>query len=180
MVQLRRCLAMAACLALVAGCDAGRLAREAKMNKALEELGATPRVFVNDGASDYTVSMLEPPSVRDLLDRDGIHLLLARLDDTSPTMTVIRDRGEEAMVPLGYLCLDLLLQMSADGSLVFDQRDIGDDGAWTNVLQPFFFPANVLSGGQGPEIMREVRAGWEEAFRLGRLRFKDEYQQSVE
>jgi len=155
-------------------------AREAKMNEALEELGATPRVFVNDGASDYHVSMAEPPSVKDLLNREGIRLLLSRLDDARPSMTVLHDRGEDTAVPVGYLCLDLLLQMSAWGPPVFYELDIGDDGAWTNVVQPFFFPAGVLSEAHGARTMSEVRGKWEEALRFGRLRFKDEYQQSVE
>jgi hypothetical protein len=75
-------------------------------------------------------------------------------------------------VPLGYLCLDILLAISREDSAVFQQSLPGDTGFWPNVRREFFFEPNILWDEQAaPARMRDVQHAWERALDAGLLRF---------
>lgn len=141
------------------------------MEQSLVQLCALQEVFVHDGACDFHVQET-CPGARELMTCEAVPALIAHLNDTRPTKTMYENDHKTVVVPLGYLCLDLLLRMSADNSPVFLAADYGDDGVWTNVRDNFLFMPDVLSSSGGLAQMSAVRKEWEKEYRRNRLSFK--------
>ena len=155
----QNCAFWALCIVMVVGCQPDGPS-SASMNDALNALKTTSRVWVADGAHDFHVGLTEP-AMQALLTHDGISVLIAHLDDSTQTATVLQKADQQVVVPLGYLCLDLLLQISAADSPVFSHPDAGDDAPWPAVGAQFFFPPEVLMEENGVKKMRQVRSRWE-------------------
>ena len=133
-------------------------------------------VYVEDGACEDRVTDNDSSRDAALVDRvtceAAVPLLIAHLGDARPTWSVIIARGDAVRVPLGYLCLDILLAMSRADSPVFDPDAPGDDAFWSCTRNEFFFEPSILREGKtAPARMAEVRKAWEEAFTAGNLRF---------
>ncbi len=154
--------ALAASVAVsLIGCRSGKPG-DGKLDLALADQRTTPRVFAADGAHDFHVDITRPPTAAALLKPQGVRALLAHLDDTTPTATVLQTPEGPVTVPLGYLCLDLLLQVATADSPVFAHPNAADAAPWPIVDERFFFPPDVLTQEGGEQRMRGVRAAWEE------------------
>jgi len=118
--------------------------------------------------------------VEQLISQEAVPLLIAHLGDARPTWTVcIEETDDSVQVPLGYLCLDILLAMSSADSPVFKDTAV-IEGFWPNVRPEFFFGPTILwEEKTAPARMREVQRAWEAALAAGQLRFDPEGTQYV-
>ncbi|MDK1032240.1 MAG: hypothetical protein QGD94_09560, partial [Planctomycetia bacterium] len=93
--------------------------------------------FSDDGAGGSIPELMEQPQVKALLDRPGIwRELVNHLDSTEltgGTFQLQSGTSEEPSVPLGFYCLDILLNCVDIGHRNSVFWDYGDGGLWTNV-----------------------------------------------
>ena len=106
-----------------------------------------PVTYAPDGAGDDTVMVLsagpdgrvaDPPSaLKDIVlaGDDAIPLLIVCLDDSRPT-TATYGLKTQTRVPLGFVCLDVLLHI-ANGPVHVD--DCADDGMGACVKSDYYF-----------------------------------------
>ena len=118
--------------------------------------------YISDGGGGCLPEPLDLRQVSDLLaTRGAFPQLIEHLDSVKPTeCTYDKDPGQP--VPLGFVCLDLLLRCVDDGpyrDLVF--TGYGDDGLWSNIWEHLYFPPDVLRPPDGSAKMRYVRGAWE-------------------
>jgi hypothetical protein len=141
-------------------------------------------VYHDDGAADVTVTAVAttdssrqdaPAQVRALLDvgPSCLPLLIAHLDDQRLT-SVTFDGGRFARapieVPLGYVCLDILMNATAGQAVHI--VDCADDGLGACVRAGYYFRPDVLSRPDGVVTMRQVKTRWQRAYRAKRVRFE--------
>lgn len=139
-------------------------------------------VYHEDGAADATVTAKEdqnrqdaPAAVRAILDLGPrcIPLLIAHLDDRRLTKARF-DGGRFAhapiVVPLGHVCLDILLNTTSGQTVHI--RDCADDGLGACVRSGYYFRPDVLQGRGGVKAMRLAKSRWLRAYREKRVRFQ--------
>jgi hypothetical protein len=141
-------------------------------------------VYHDDGAADATVTAFAtadlsrqdaPAAVRAILDLGPscIPLLIAHLDDrrlTSARFDGGRFAHTPIQVPLGHICLDILL--SATSGETVHLRDCADDGLGACVRSGYYFRPDVLQWRGGVAAMRRVKARWQRAYRAKVVRFE--------
>ena len=139
------------------------------------------RVYVEDGAADGSVaSPLSPPqAVKDILDLGpkAIPLLIEHLDDTRLTSATFEGGftwGKPIRVPVGHVCLDLLMHIIGQNRYVFDP-ECGDDGLGACVKEGYYFrPDEYYPVGHSNEYIarlsvRVAKTKWLRAYRRGWL-----------
>lgn len=168
-----------AVLALV-GCQGVSKATQvqADIEKGIGQLAEIEREFVRDGASDYGVEVQDDPDVWRLGTREAVPTLISHIADQRLTKVVYREvepgtgKPRSTAVPLGYLCLDILLQLSLRDSPPIVES--GDDGGWrAHTDERFYFAPDALTRPDGPLVMKQVRQAWREAFEGGQLKFRE-------
>jgi hypothetical protein len=149
--------------------------------------------YVNDGAADSSVTNVdansnrvgvveEPiPSVRDIinLQQRAIPTLIAHLDDTRLTSTKLCSyfpggRSECAPVPVGYVCLDILMSIVRAPKII--RSECGDDGFGACIANGYYFrPDSYTRKGESfiahSEVHR-VKSNWQRAYRKRRLKYE--------
>jgi hypothetical protein len=150
--------------------------------RALTELSLDRPVYVEDGAADGTLADFRddvPGPVRNLTDcpNQAGPLLIDHLDDFRQTLIQSETRknsGAPAVVPLGYLCLDLLLALTADMESVWIQ-DCADDGFGACIKEGLYFrPDDYTVVGQmliPTDRVTEAKRRWTALLAAGLLRF---------
>jgi len=97
--------------------------------------------------------------------REAISMLIDHIDDVRPTRAIRVDGNRRIIVPLGYLCLDLLISMSIGESLIFDHEDVSE------VRPEYWFPPDVLAQPEAGRVMARVKRAWVQAKAAGVLKF---------
>src|SRR5262245_30901078 len=140
-------------------------------------------VYHDDGTADATVTAVATPDasrqdapaqVRALLDLGPscLPLLIAHLDDqrlTSATFDGGRFAQAPIEVPLGYVCLDILLNATAGQAV--HVVDCADDGLGACVRAGYYFRPDVLSRPEGVVTMRRIETRWQRLCRAEGGRF---------
>jgi len=117
--------------------------------------------YTNDGAGGCLPELMDDPAVKAVLDTpDGFLQVIRHLD--SPELTSATFEGRR--VPLGYLCLDILLKSVDKAHRPRVLMDYGDDGLWSNAVGTYYYPPDVLQGANGQSGMRGVRGAWEQLY----------------
>jgi hypothetical protein len=133
------------------------------------------KVYFEDGAADgsvtdeQTITVNEGSgafapvrSILDLKDR-AIPLLIEHLDDQQPTRTKFNGQP----VPLGYVALDILMNVIGTNHKVFF-TDCRDDGLGACVEPEYYFRPDADS-----VEMRKVKAHWQRLRSAGGLKFHE-------
>ena len=180
MVRLGGCTAMVGVVLLLLGCSHGKKTNTvlSPIERDIESLSWVAFVYVEDGACDGHVTDADSPYdraiVRRLLCKEAIPFLIDHLGDFSPTCSVYRRGKTITLVPVGYLCLDLVLLMSADHSPVFvdgGNRTYSDDAFWPSAREGCFFEPGVLLEKGAAVKMKKVQRAWQGAYDTDRLKF---------
>lgn len=114
--------------------------------------------YSGDGAGGCIPELVQEPQAKKLLRRPKIwQELIDSLDSTTSTNSMF----EGQLVPLGFVCLDILLKSVGEDywSVVF--LDSADDGLWTNVRDTYYFPPDILMKPRGKSKMASVRHAWQ-------------------
>jgi len=117
--------------------------------------------WFDDGAGGCCPELVHKPEVKALLQRPKIwQELIDYLDSTATTKCTF----ERRLIPLGFVCLDILLKSVHD-----DYRDVvfidsADDGLWATVREMYYFPPDILRNPVGKRKMASVRAAWESLY----------------
>ncbi len=141
--------------------------------------------YSDDGAADATVTALatSDPShqttskeVRAILDLGPrcIPLLIAHLDDRRLTKARFSGgafRNAPIQVPLGHICLDILLHATKGRTIHIENR-WWDDGLGVGFQPKFYFRPDVLFGHGGVARMRRVKARWQRAYKAKKISFE--------
>ena len=105
-----------------------------------------PITYINDGAGDESVlntlhySDGQNTKCRETLTRvvglkeKAIPLLIDHLDDMSPTKARYQ-QDEKLSVPFGFICLDMLIQVTDSPATINDCKEDGMGGC---VLEPYY------------------------------------------
>ncbi len=141
-------------------------------------------VYHEDGAADATVTAVvsadprrqdAPAAVRAILDAGPscIPLLIAHLDDQRLAAARF-DGGRFAdapiKVPLGHLCLDILIHATSGRRV--HVVNCTDDGLGACVRSGYYFRPDALQGRGGVAKMRQVQTRWQRAHQAKRIRFE--------
>jgi hypothetical protein len=138
------------------------------------------RIYVEDGAADGSVtsSGSPPQAVKDILDLGpkAIPLLIAHLDDTRLTSATFEGGftwGKPIRVPVGHVCLDVLMHIIGENRYIFDW-ECGDDGLGACVKEGYYFrPDEFYPVNKNEYIarlgVRVVKSNWQRAYRRGWL-----------
>jgi len=186
-IHIAFCLIVA--LANASCCLEGQdMRRTGPLDSDVVALGGISLDYVHDGADDNSLAQLvnnvqkgwllgfppkpETPStmlIEKLACREAIPLLIEHLDDTRPTRARRIDGDRRIVVPLGYLCLDLLVSMSPDHSLIYAYTD--KQPPELVVREGFGFPPDVLARPDAAQIMSRTKQAWARLQADGELRF---------
>ena len=140
------------------------------------------RIYVEDGAADGSVtSPASPPqAVKNILDLGpkAIPLLIAHLDDTRLTSATFEGGftwGKPIRVPVGHVCLDILMHITGGNRHISDS-DCFDDGLGACVKEGYYFrPDEYYPAGKNEYIarlgVRVAKVNWLRAYRRGWLNF---------
>lgn len=163
-------------------------------NEALiDALVAAPTLYVNyveDGSADQSVLAIYPdlngkatnPIAREVKDivalgSRAIPLLIAHLDDNRSTVATTSGGGyltdKPVKVPVGFICLDILLHIAGDKAPIYDEED--HHGFQGPVKDNFYFrPDDYTRTDDRFEerpIVRIVKKNWEGAYRKGLIKY---------
>lgn len=133
-----------------------------------------PITYINDGAGDESVLNTLHYSdghnkkcqetltrVVDLKER-AISLLIEHLDDMSPTKARYQ-QDEKLLVPFGFICLDLLIQVTDSPAIIHDCKD---DGMGACVHKFYYYMPDVSA--KNAAIVKER---WQALYRKGEIKF---------
>ncbi len=121
----------------------------------------------DDGAGGCLPELVHEPRVRALLQMPNVsEELIALLDSTDSTMCTARIRrtSKPQRVPLGYVCLDILLKSVHEDYYLTIFMGSADDGLWTNVREPYYFAPDILKQVYGKAKMRAVQDAWQKLY----------------
>ena len=137
-------------------------------------------IYREDGAADGSVTAPAPrhQPVKNILDLrpKAIPLLIAHLDDTRLTSATFEGgftRGQPLRVPVGHVCLDILLNIIGENRHIFFW-ECGDDGLGACVREGYYFRPDEYYPANNNEYIarlgvRVVKANWLKAYRRGWL-----------
>jgi hypothetical protein len=163
---------------------------DSQLAEALDRMLRIPglgEIYVEDGAADGSIVM-RPPKYRaarreivPLLrcETRAAAVLIDHLDDVR--LTTARFKGgvywsKPVSVPLGFVCLDILISLSPFGSPIRDPGTENNDGLGSGVRAEYYFrPDDYQIRGTEyrpkPKVL-EVKKNWEKALREGLVQFK--------
>ena len=121
----------------------------------------------DDGAGGCLPELVQEPQVRALLWRPNVYEeLIALLDSTALTMSVAQmsNTSEPQRVPLGYVCLDILLKSVHEDYYWTVFTGSADDGLWTTVREPYYFAPDILKQAYSKTKMRAVQGAWQRLY----------------
>ena len=127
--------------------------------------------YVNDGAADATVTETPTPEIRRIVDLHdkAMPLLIACLDDSRPTQAVYLENSQRHQVPLGHVCLDILMNVVRSPQIL--REDCVDDGLGACVAEPYYYRPDITTRKDPSQSMRAVKSKWTAAYREGKLKF---------
>ena len=167
-----------------AGCTVPELESTLTALVELEDLGG---IYFEDAAADGSVVMLPPdylvarPEIVPFLrcEARAAEVLIAHIDDTRVTSARFKGGAhwpQPMRVPLGVLCLDILISLSPFDSPVRDPETEDNDGLGAGVLAEFYFRPDafdIRNAAYTPDThVLAVKEAWEKALHDGRLRFE--------
>jgi hypothetical protein len=171
-------------LALPTGCTTAELGAALDRVLQLKNLGP---IYFEDAASDGSVVMMPPaylvarPEIVPLLacEARAAAVLIEHLDDARLTSATFKGGAHWAHpvhVPLGVLCLDILISLSPFGSPVRDPKTENNDGLGAGVRAEYYFRPDeydIESGRYHPKPhVFAVKKAWQKALREGLARFE--------
>ena len=133
-----------------------------------------PVTYINDGAGDESVLNTlhyedgKNKKCRDTLNRmvdlkeQAIPLLIAHLDDMSPT-TARYQQNDKLPVPFGFVCLDVLLQITDSPAII---HDCAHEGMGACVHPPYYFMPDVSA-----KQAATVKEHWQALYQKGEIRY---------
>lgn len=139
----------------------------------VEPLATIEIRYVEDGAADATITEEPDPRTQAIVDRgaEALPLLAGCLTSTAATRAVAVTGSGSTPVPLGYVCLDLLMAITeGDAAHV---RDCADDGLGACMHEEFYFRPDVYATNPA-DAARQVAAvqrAWQHAIGDGKVRF---------
>ena len=166
------------------GCTTAELGAALDRVLQLKNLGT---IYVEDAASDGSVVMLPPsfrvarPEIVPLLacEARAAAVLVEHLDDARLTSATFKGGAywsHPARVPLGVLCLDILIALSPFGSPVRDPKTEDSDRLGAGIRAEYYFRPddfNVEAGRYIPKPhVLAVKKAWQTALREGLVRFE--------
>jgi hypothetical protein len=167
-----------------AGCERADLESALDRVLRLKNLG---NIYSEDAAADGSVVMVPPayrvarPEIIPLLacEARAATVLVEHLDDirlTSATFKGGTHWSHPARVPLGVLCLDILIFLSPFGSPIRDPETEDNDGLGAGVRAEYYFRPDdfVIKAGRyapKPQVFA-VKKAWQKALRDGLARFE--------
>lgn len=168
----------------------------APSKKPIDALVNAPTLYVHyseDGAADATVLAISPDldgyatnpiaqEVKDIvaLREKALPLLIECLDDTRPTVATVSSNGyltkKPIHVPVGHVCLDILLNIVGVNNKLIYYNESGDDGLGSGVRDGYYFrPDDYTVFGEDRfaqrPIVRIVKANWQRAYRAGKIKY---------
>ena len=180
--------AVAVCLAAGAAAQepCSRQAVEQALQRVLElkDLGA---IYFEDAACDGSIVKQPPdlrycrPQVAPILQcaEKAAAVLIEHLDDVRPTTATFAGgahRVHPMVVPLGVVCLDMLLSISTTASVTYDAASGNNDVLGAGVAPRYYFRPDSYTTSNGRlsplPIVLEVKANWQRALRAGQLKFE--------
>ena len=167
MLKLALLVGFAVGLVMVLGC-----AKEPpEVTAQMQSLCRLKMEFVREGPSEFHACPSEHPMAAELFRAEAVPMLIAHLDDPTPTNTTYVDSGAPCTTPLGFLCLDALLLLSAKDSPAVKPGCHGKDCPWEMAQPEYFYMPNVLLAEDGLARMKQVRKQWAKAYKAQTLRF---------
>lgn len=124
----------------------------------------TTVVYSDDGAADATVTERPNKVVRQIINLKAaaIPLLIKHLDDRRLTTAQFKNRR----VPLGHICLDILLNITKGNTVHI--KDCFDDGLGACIEFEYYFRPDVLQHRK----MKAVQQAWARAFQNKKIKFQ--------
>jgi hypothetical protein len=140
--------------------------------------------YVEDGAADRSISEkrgLEDVEAFFQLGPRAVPLLIDHLDDARLTHATFEGglTGERRLrVPVGFLCLDLLISLVEKNEPMFSESVTGDDGLAESCsihFEYFFRPDDYRTTGSEDEwaprsVVYWVKSNWRRAYTRGQVR----------
>jgi hypothetical protein len=133
-----------------------------------------PITYINDGAGDESVlntlhySNGQNNKCRNTLNRmvdlkeKAIPLLIAHLDDMSPTRAKYQ-QNEGLAVPFGFVCLDILIQITDSPAIIHDCKH---DGMGACVHSPYYYMPDVSA-----KHAAIVKEHWQALYQAGKIKY---------
>ena len=147
------CLLIVIVMVLPVGC--------AKSSSPLMVLRTVSVEYSGDGAGGCIPELVQKQQVKELLSRSEIwRELIDSLDSTALTNCMFEGQS----IPLGFICLDILLKSVHDDYRNAVFFDSADDGLWTNVRDIYYFAPDILRNPQGKRKMASVCAAWQNLY----------------
>jgi hypothetical protein len=152
------------------------------LEKLVEALAQAPTLNCNyseDGAADATVMEQPVQAVKDIVKLRGkaIPFLIQHLNDlrlTNATFNGGFSRDKPIRVPVGYICLDILLSIVSGKSPV-KIRNCFDDGLGACVEPGYYFrPDEYYPAGENylaRDGVYRAKKNWQQAYSTGKLNF---------
>ena len=134
--------------------------------------------YVEDGAADASVTEDPTDPVKAIVDQGAkslpglIECLSSREHSEATVTTFPNNAARSAPVTLGYVCLDVLMNITK-GDEVF-VKECSDDGFGACVNAGFYFRPDVYqtNGARAPVVVRNVQKRWSEALTRKLIRFE--------
>jgi hypothetical protein len=133
-----------------------------------------PVTYINDGAGDESVlntlhySGGQNRECRKTLAKmialreEAIPLLIEHLDDMSPTQAKYQ-QAEGLAVPFGFVCLDILMQITDSPATI---RDCKEEGMGACIHRPYYYLPDVSA-----KKAALVKEKWQALYRKGEIRY---------
>ncbi len=138
--------------------------------------------YIDDGAGDGTVVRETPqPVVRKIIDLgpSAIPILIEHLDDRRLTSALYKGGHhwkDPIRVPLGFVSLDLLIEITRDTKLLFinGQKHCEFDGMGACVKPGYYAKPGVFLGSDvaSKNRIKRLKQNWQKTYRNGAVRFE--------
>lgn len=159
-------LTLLAMLAEPASVDHGVIVALAKMKPSVKYStdGAADVSVMALGQNQYGVTTHPPAELARIvaLRQSAIPILISHLDDTTPTLHRF-SAAPSLRVPLGFVCLDILVAITEGPMHV---QDCADDGFGACVTEGYFFRPD-----SSRQDIAKVKKKWERLLAKGHVRF---------
>jgi hypothetical protein len=144
-------------------------------------------IYFEGGASDGSIVKQPPeltfcrPEIEPILrcEEKAAPVLIQHLDDVRLTAAKFWGSGHRKhpiRVPLGVVCLDMLLSISTTQSPTYDPATENDDTLGAGVVPKFYFRPDaytVKNGVYAPKpVVLKAKANWQRALEAGQLKFE--------
>ena len=165
--------------ALIIGVFAARNVSADDPRLLIRPLASIEMLYVEDGAADASLVEHPEPRVKAIVDlgEKALPLLIDCLVDVEPTAAIAITYPQRVKhsthVPLGYLCLDILMGIT-DGPDVYVE-ECADDGLGACVWNDFYFRPDVYATHQDASLSRAqvaaVQRKWRHVLATGKIWF---------